>query len=406
MGAYAPNLNIAEWCNGSTLGFYPRDTCSNQVSATNKNLGGIPKKFNVKRIIKVASCFAVIAIVLITTGTFPSLAVNNILNVWDYEIEHYEENGVLYYSFSFQDIPSYYTLADSSSHFAEGYPPISISGTPSTDWIQVHAWPLGVRNWGGANCSGGVIAVSDFERFISVDLSCSGSLVFLYNGTTSGDPYTFFVRSYWHIYYYDADGKYLGRDESETVENTVTYYAPVTDVPVSALGTTMELNMPENTAYFCPMLKAQLYLPDQGSDFVYTVKSSFDGFTLGCSASSVMQNTETLMRIEEQLGTLNDKADTVINGTPEMNEEALNRKQDLWEQQNKIHQNQQMEQEYMDAWEESTDDLNNAFTSFLNGKGYTQLSALVAPIMNWEQAGIIMLLAVCFINMSVLFFGR
>ena len=344
--------------------------------------------------------------VLVASLTIPAKAVNNVLYVWDYLSDYYEENGVLNYSFSFQDIPSYYTLVDDTGDFAEGYPPLSLSSTPAQTWVQVHAWPLGVRNWPGVSCSGGVIAVSDFNRFVTVDLSCTGSLFFLYSGTTSGKSYQFQIKSYWQMLYYDADGNYLGNDISETVEKNVVYDAPVTDVDVHAFGASMDLEMPEETAYFCPLLKTQLYFHSQGSDFVYKVGSSFDGFTIGCAASSVMQNTETLMRIEEQMDELNDKADTLINGTPEMNQDALDAAGFAQDQQEEANRIEELEKEYLDDFEQSSHVLNDQVTDFVDGTGFNQLTALVTPVVNWEHSSLLFMMVIAFINMSVILFGR
>lgn len=365
--------------------------------------GGSAKKFNITQIIKTASCFAVIAMVFIASIAMPVNALSNIHYVWDYLTDYYEENGSLMYSFSFQDITSYYTLARSDGGFAEGYPPVSISGDPSTRWIQVHAWPLGVRNWSGAACSGGVIAVSDFERFMSVQLSGSASLQFEYDGTTSGSAYQYEVQSYWLMLYYDSNGSYLGNDKSDTITKTETYTAPITGDTVFAFGCNMALEMPEGTAYFCPMLKSQLNLPSQSADFVYKVYSSFDGFTLSCSASSVMQDTMTLMRIEEEMAELNDKTDLIINGTPEQNQAAQNGA-------NKVQNTEQDIDEMMAQLDEmgeyDTSTAFNTINNFLQSPGWNKVRDLLSPLIDWEFNTTVMLIAAAFATISIILFGR
>ena len=358
-----------------------------------------------RHLIKILSCSLAIAAVLLASMFVPVNAVDNVLYVWDYLTDYYEENGVLNYSFSFQDIPTYYTLvrSDTDNSVSEGYPPISIGSSPATTWVQVHAWPLGVRNWPNSVCNGGVIAVSDFNRFMSVELSATGSLFFLYSGTTSGAAYQFTVKSYWTMNYYDAAGNYLGYDNSGTEEKTITYYTPVTEIPVQSLGAYMDLELPEEAAYFCPMLKSQLYLPDQGGDFVYEVKSSFDGFTLGCSASSVMQNTETLMRIEEQLGDLNGKADTIISGSDEM--------QDAADDFSGTADNAQPDMDAaLDRLEElpeaNADDVDLTFAGLTNDKGFKQYSNFFMTLAE-DTLWINMMIIVCsFIWVSTLLYGK
>lgn len=357
------------------------------------------------RLIKILSCSLAIAAVLLCSVCVPAKAVNNVLYVWDYLADSYEENGLLCYSFNFQDIPTYYTLvrSDPDNPSVEGFPPLSINATPGTDWVQVHAWPLGVRNWPGLACNGGVIAVSDFNRFISVDLSASGSLVFLYSGTITSAAYQFQVKSYWQMLYYDSEGKYLGSQRTEDIDKTVTYYAPVTDIPIQGLGVHMDLELPEGTAYFCPLLKSQLYLPDQGSDFVYRVDSSFDGFHLGCSASSVMQNTETLMRIEEQLGDLNSKADTIISGSDEMQDAA----DDFSDTADNAQQDMDSALEELEELPEANlDDVDLTFDGLLKEKGFKQYSNFFMTLAE-DSLWVSMMIIVCtFIWVSTLLYGK
>lgn len=365
------------------------------------------------RLIRIVSCTLVIASVLLCSVCLPAQALNNVLYAWDYLSDQYEENGYLNYSFRFQSIPTYYVLVESVGGTVQGVLPLEITSSPGTRWIQIHAWPFGVRNWANVACSGGVIAVSDFERFMDINLSCTATLFFEYYGTTAGSPYTFQIKSNWNMYYYDVDGNYIGSDSTDYDERSLTYTEPVKSISVQSMGIQMQLELPENAAYFCPMLKTQLNLPAQGSDFVYKVIPTFDGFSMGVRASSVMQNTETLMKIEEQLDNLNEKAETIISGSEDMQDQAdfmLDQSQDLDDRLNAaISELEALEDLSDKALVDDYKDFSavaNDIMAWLATRSWNDFISLVQPIMEFPAMVTILTMLVSFINISVLFFGR
>lgn len=371
--------------------------------------GGMTKKLDYKRIFKVLSSFTAIFVVLVASFTIPAQAVSNVIRVWNYIDKQYDQDGQLYYSFAFNDIEPYYTLARNDGAYAEGYHPLTIAGDPSTKWIQVHAWPLGVRNWPGAACNGGVIAVADFERFFTVDLSATVSMNIYYEGTGAPtNTYSFSLYSYWVVNFYDANGVNLGEQYSEGYTSNVSFTGPAPHQILQPLGSTMSIELPEGAAYFCPMLKTQLNFPEGPSNgsFVYEVGSLAEDFILTCSTNAILQNTETLSRIEDELSDLNDKTDTIINGTPEISDKVENMEDDVTNQKDDMWVVEDAEKEYLDQWEESNNEFKNSILTFLQGIGWVQLADLLSPFMNWSNWTTIMIMVVAFVNLSVILFGR
>lgn len=373
-------------------------------------------KSTYRRLIRILSCSLVIAAVLLCSVWVPANALSNVFYVWDYLSGTTADGTIISYNFSFDDVKSYNLISSSGGSTVQGLGPLSYPGGSDLSWIQYYSWPLGVLNWNSAStCNGGVIDIRDFDRFVSFDLSTDVRMSFKYSGTLAGQAaYTFNVYSTWYMIYYDEYGNTLGQERSIEQVSSISYTNEVFNGEVIPLRDTMLLNLPENAVYMCPMLKIQLNLPDTGNAFVVSVSSGTqDFFHLSCSVDSVLENSRTLLEIENLLGDLNDKTDTIINGTDEMQQQAddlLNGQQDLDEQLDDAMAQLEDLQDISDQFAEDqyTDFFGSmdSITNFLVKGPWFDMTSLVSPIMEFSPIVTILTLLVAFINISILFFGR
>lgn len=125
----------------------------------------------------------------------------------------------------------------------------------------------------------------------------------------------------------------------------------------------------------------------------------------------------------QQLGDLNEKSDTLINGTPELQDQAdnfLSGAQDLEDQINDaIDELKDLEDLHEDLWyydeygekvyyidENGFQGVINHISLFLDEAPWSDMTTLMAPIMEFPPVVTILTVLIAFINISILFFGR
>lgn len=300
-------------------------------------------------------------------------------SIWDHFDDIYtNDNDEQFIHCRFPAKP-YFSVLRNGTNIGTGQDNFETDVVSGSTYIY-RVFPLGVPNMPGSNISNGVIQVDEFklEEYFSVTQYLNFEVDYDVHPGASGETSLRF-NIYAYACYYDADGQFLEYEAYPTQSKEIVlpnshgpemYYKH--DVLID-YGFSMAI--PENAVYMSPCFIAYFYAPDQSAPhLIKWLRASSEHFSMEVGRNVFLSAKATQDRLDEAI-------------------EELER-------------NEEMEKEYLNSWADSTDIMNNAITDFINGKGYNQLSALVVPIMEWKEAGIIMLMVVCFINLSVLFFGR
>lgn len=279
-----------------------------------------------------------------------------------------------------------------------------------------YVYPLGFKVTSGPslsyNSSNVAIDISDFKPTAALTASSSLFLEFDVNYSSYSqyldEGYSLTVK--WSFNGYNASGGYIGAVEQTSYSEIGTLQDVMgeqyrVEIPINM--TISPMSFSETARYVIPVCTVQYTTyedePDINIDYW---RLSCEDFTITTRTDMLLQNSLSLQAIENQLGDLNDKADTIINGSDEMNQDAQHSSGLAQDQQEEANRVEDLEKEYLDDFDASSEILNDKVTDFVDGTGFNQLTALVAPIMNWEHSGLIMLLVIAFINMSVIMFGR
>lgn len=380
--------------------------------------------------------------VLVASFTVPANAVSwTVVNPADHISTSYCENGIDYVSFNFNLSPLIdYSLTGHSGETLTGSAHNSVSLDIDHSYhlpARFNIFPLGKKYSPASSLTSvdsGQIAVDvhDFKPSAAVTVNVNFYLHFDYVYDTAVDwsRYdTVGFTCYLRFYEYDANGNCLDV-QVKTYEGNYDLIPQSTQATFSLpIQKSFEFSsMNEKTRYIVPYFYLSTYQNLDVADIeLRNVAVSSKGFYIQTQTDMIKKDSLTLEAIEkhledlndktdvtneklddlnDELGDLNDKADTVISGTPGMQQnadDALNFAQDQNEEANRV---EELEKEYLDDYEASSDVLNDKVSLFVDGVGFTQLTALVAPIMNWKYSGLIMLLVIAFINMSVIMFGR
>lgn len=380
--------------------------------------------------------------VLVASLTVSAHAVSwTVVNPADHISTSYRENGIDYVSFNFNLSPLIdYSLTGHSGDTLTGSAQNSVSLDIDHSYhlpARFNIFPLG-KKYSPASAltsvDSGQIAVDvhDFKpsAAVTVNVNFYLHIDYVYDTAVDWSRYdTVGFTCYLRFYEYDGNGKPTAM-QVKIVEGTYDLSPQSTQATLSVpIQKTFELSsMNENTRYIVPYFYLSTYSNFDVADIeLRNVGVSLKGFYIQTQTDMIMKDSLTLEAIEkhledlndktdstneklddlnDQLGDLNDKADTVISGTPGMQQnadDASNFAQDQNEEANRV---EELEKEYLDDYEASSDALNDKVSLFVDGVGFTQLTALVTPIMNWKYSGLIMLLVIAFINMSVIMFGR
>lgn len=283
--------------------------------------------------------------------------------------------------------------------------------------ITYGIYPLGKYCEGGyslnSGSSGGIaIDVTDFKKDAILDISSRFYVdLLLGHGSTAGsnadEHYTIGV--VWSFFTYASNGDFLGYHDTSSASYAFTiqdeggfniYAYDINQIcPLSAFH--------DDVTYIVPIINVTLTRIDdpEGVD-VRSVYFTFEDFTLSVGTDMLLEQSLTLEAIESELGELNDKTDTIIDGTDGMNEQIDDMSGVVQDQDEQLELVEDVEKEYLDAWSETNETYNNVILNFLKGKGWVQLGLLLKPILTWEHSVTIMVLVVAFVNLSVIFFGR
>lgn len=377
--------------------------------------GGITKKFNYKQIIKVLSSFAVIAFVLVASLTVPAHAAAWTALVPAEHIDnmHYEGNiRCVTYDFGTSAYIQYRLQGESGNFYDTKDIQIDHSVTfPAYFYI----YPLGKYCTGGpplSNVASGGIAidVTDFrsEAVLDIYTNFTVNLDLGYDSATDAqyDNEYYHVSVAWSFNRYNASGSYLGSiDSGSTFVNLDLQDCPEYYVYDCSVGAYCPLSHPNDTvAYIVPTASVTLTCTGENDRIdVRSLSFAFDSFTLSTRTDMLLKESKTLEAIEDQLGSLNDKADTIINGDQQQQDSAQDGSEN-------VQQNQQQMDDILaqlDDYEKmDTTSAMVAIKNFLDEDGWNDVREVIGPVIDWSHTVTIMLIVLSLINLSIILFGR
>lgn len=407
-------FNIAEWCKGSTPGSYPGDICSTQVSASKITQGGTTKKFNYKQIIKVLSSFAVITVVLLASFVLPVHAAS-----WTTVVpaNHIKETSLegnvrkVTYDFGIPPLCFYQCTGASGSFYTSTSIPLDHDVYPP---INFGIYPLGKYAEAGYNLSSSgsgqiAIDVSDFksEAILKLGTKFHITLDLFYfsvpNSYTS-EPYT--LSANWSFMCYNSSGEFLGFfDASSDFKNFVLQDTDTEYTYVIEFEPYCYMSVPsDDVKYVIPLISVDLLRGTYtGNIDLRNLTFSFDNFTLSVSTDMLLKESLTLQAIEDELADLNDKADTIINGTQEQQQDG----------QNAVDKSDELDREFdeiMDQLEDyekiDTSSVSSVIQDFVYTDGWLYIKDLLSPVLNWNPYIVTILVVLALVNLSVILFGR
>lgn len=379
-------------------------------------------KTKAKRIIKVLSSFAVIAMVLIATLAMPVLAVENgIYKLSDYIVDmnssgneisvHYEIDGDQIMRVHYQDGTS--TLHGDHHIY-------SPSSTETK--INFYVYPLGTQKSDGANMTTGALDVSDVmtpsylrmssQFYFKMDFSSSFNA-----GYTDTSGYT---NSFWFIFCYDANGKYIKRVKSDPIVSTM--HIDTSSVEFWPLKTTVHIDLPAGTKYITPYMLIGTYLPTDSAT-VQKLEVYAQPFRLTVYKDALIEGSLSDQRVEQLLSDVNqsiqegnhmveDKFDEVINGHDDWNNQAQDDSQvqesidnDIKDSIADIDKNSDPFSVLPDTAKQPAD-LDRYVQDWVWTDGWTSVLEIFKPILSDGNFTAILFMVVAFINISVLLLGR
>lgn len=302
--------------------------------------------------------------------------------------------GTMLYSFRFKQPPYFECFNGSTlSHQASG----------SLDWYPAGGFDfyrISISPLGNAVYNATVIDITDFKTGAVLDVTFS-ALLELNLKSEGSSGLTYLSRSQMLLYWFDKEMNLIKTENCGTVEKSFTHG----EVDAWLLQNSYEMQILDDATYVSPRFITQIYKPDAG-DIIRVRSDEFIALDVAVEKDDVNAESKLLEAIEKELADLNDKADTIINGTPEMSDKNEQMQGSVSDQKDEMNLVEEAEKEYLQHWEESNNDFKNKILSFLQGKGWVQLSDLLSPFMDFENWIAIMVMVVAFVNLSVIFFGR
>lgn len=381
-------------------------------------------KSTYRRLIKILSCSLAIAAVLLCSVCMPALAASwTTLVPADYISSVRYEGNIRKVTYDFGITPVVYYSATGQSGYFYNSLDLQIDGQVGFP-VSFGVYPLGKyseSNYPLTHRSSGGIAIdaSDFKSEAVLALS-SNFRVEVDLGYRSEYPVyaeeSYLIGVSWSFLQFSETGDYLGfldggsSTYNARIQDMEDYYVYEYDVHhVSSI----KIPSPD-VGYIVPWASVNLSCADDIDGIhVISLSFAFDDFTITTSTDMLLKESLTMEAIEGELGDLNDKADTIINGSDEMQDTAdnlFNEQQDLDEQlSNAMAELEDLEdisdQLLADQYTDFYGSIEN-IADFLVKAPWIDMTNLIEPIMQFTPMATILLMLVAFINISILFFGR
>ena len=358
----------------------------------------------------------VIFTVLLASVTLPALAANELI---------YDPADYFYYQAISGDTKTLWFQVQTTPYvkFYIGHD-LQYYGWRNQEWLDTGSYgatnryevfPLGLEAMVGS----GMVAGFDVRSFndgatISLMSNFSVRLTYSYSQYAAGDGTVQYTASY-SLLMYDEDFNFIGIQSptAETGSITLPEKDPnntwsVTHQPFSSASS---VRLSDGCAYIAPLLKFQFIQPDEvDGAYVHTVAFLYNWWNLGISRSLVAEQSLLMQSIDDklaetndQLGDLNDKADTIINGTDEQQEDFEN----FQNQQQDVDEDLQDAMSKLEGYQNfDTSTVFGAINDFLEADGWHEIRFLLQPLLDWEHTATIMIFVLAFATLRTLLLGR
>ena len=363
---------------------------------------------------KCFTSFVVIAVILVCSIVVPAFAAFNVLRPSDYLSNTLNKNGVIYSYYRFNARPVIKYDGSSGSGNVGNENAYYIPNANDTS-VSIRYFPLGTLVSGNAPASGAVIDIRDFKVGSVVDIATTYQLKIYYQaGATAVPPEAAYTNSIVYIYFYDVNGNYISVTNSYA--KRVDFEVNSSEGTVWALQSTFSFAVPDNCAYMIPYFRCRFEFPQPVTEIV-RVETMDTYFQLNVGVDSVLENSETMKKIEKHLADIGDKIDDTNDKLDETNEKLDDIISGSEEQQSaasdaedQVQSNEQQFDDIMDQLEDyesiDTSTVFGAIHDFLEQDGWKDVRELLSPVLDWTHTATIMLIILSLINLSIILFGR
>ena len=290
---------------------------------------------------------------------------------------------------------------------------IQILPSPGSSSQIFYIYPLGYKTSSGpplsSNSSNVAIDVTEFKSNVAFTVESTIFFQLDVNYSTY-DQYLderYTLAATWYFHGYNSSGAYVGGVASTTYSyngtlQDVSNEQYTVELPVSV--TISPMTLADKVSYVVPVCSVSYVITEDEADLSIDYwRLTCDDFNITTRTDMLLQESLTLQAIEGQLGDLNDKTDTLINGTPEQNQAA----QDTLDQTQDIGKEFNVLMAQLDELGESdTSTVMGAMQDFLEEDGWQDLRVLVAPVLDWKYFITIALIVLSLVNLSIILFGR
>ena len=364
-------------------------------------------KTTYRHLIKIISCSLAITAVLLCSVFVPVKALS-VLKPKDYIHSISLDGNIEKVVYSFDIEPFFSVKNESTGTTTNGIGNVTISPSVSDKPVIFRYYPLGSSFAPGNKNNGSVIDVSDFKKRSVFEFSGSidFNIDYIVNNTTSETSSFYFLTST-YICFYDADGNFISQifSGSERADFTIDIISvdPIQSY-ASVLNYNFDIQVPDGAVYMAPCVLAYLYPPSPDAAHYFTsVRTSCHYFILQVNKNLVIEQTETMEAIEDQLGDLNDKADEIISGSDHMNDTADDFSSIAGDAEQEMNNAIDQLDQLPDV---DIGDVDLSFDGLLTDKGFSQYSSFFLALSNDSFWVSIMIFVCTFIWVSTLLFGK
>lgn len=376
-------------------------------------------KSEVKRIFKVLSCFLTIAFVLFASVLMPVSAavpekIYQFSDIYN-STEIVDGDIVTYYDLDRLGLEPFVSVRRNGTQTDQIYShmfQLSLTGTDTTVWAEVNPLrgPAGTVQYGKF-----LLSLQDFAESSYLEFSFRS----IVDGGAAKVTGNWSFKGYLVLYFYDSNFDQISRLQSQPIG-----YFPESEAEQWIFDSELSFILPNQASYVAPQI---IYSVDyEGVEENSTFYISLESATFKTSLDSVLANSQTMQRIEDQIGDVsdklddiqgsiddgNEKLDTVIDGTPEMNGQAQDNSQ--------LHD--EVDQDLNNAMDDfdnksdpdnilpdnsySPEELEAITHDFSTGEAWRLVKQIFGRILADDGITDILMLVIGFINISVLLLGR
>lgn len=345
---------------------------------------------------------------LVASLIIPAQAANNVLYPKDYILYTKYEDNIETISYNFDVSPFLSVKERINGHSYTGFNFVDINGVYSEDTYIFRIYPLGQAFTPGASNNGTLIDIGDFKSRAIIKLTCDLEFyVHIEAQPFASGNSTCYFESTPYVCFYDKDGNFVNWTLADAERKEIVI-EDIGNVEQSLqkfpLDVEIPLQIPDGAVYMAPCVLSYFYPPaGDAPHSIGFLRANCNRFIMRADKSILLEQSETLKAVEEQLGDLNDKADTIINGTQEQQQDGQNAVDKAEEQDREFDEIMEQLEDYEKI---DTSSIASVIQDFVYTDGWLYIKDLLSPVLNWNPYIVTMLVVLALVNLSVILFGR